>query len=203
MADSLSHMAVQLLSQAPARFALAGHSMGARVALEVLRTAPERVSRVALLDTGYRARAAGEAGEEETRKRLALLNLARSEGVRAMATAWVRGMVHPQRLSDDDLVGRILTMFERKSAGIFEQQIHALLHRPDAADVLRAITVPTLVLCGRQDSWAPVSQHEDMHARVRGATLTVVDDAGHMAPMERPEAVAQALLHWLAQDASA
>lgn len=71
------------------------------------------------------------------------------------------------------------------------------LLRPDATDVLRAIRVPTLVLCGRQDSWAPVTQHEAMQRLVPGADLVVVEDAGHMAPMEQPQAVAAALLHWL------
>lgn len=196
-ADSLAQMAHQLLETAPARFALAGHSMGARVALEVLRQAPERVSRVALLDTGYLARSAGAAGEEETRKRMALLEVARQQGVRAMALQWVRGMVHPQRLNDPVLLESIVTMFERKNADIFERQLRALLRRPDASDVLRSICVPALVMCGRQDSWAPVAQHEAMHRLIPRAVLAVAEDAGHMAPMERPEAVADVLLRWL------
>jgi pimeloyl-ACP methyl ester carboxylesterase len=198
--DDLAQMARALLTNAPARFALAGHSMGARVALEVLRQAPQRVSRIALLDTGYLARASGTAGEEEARKRQALLDVARAQGVRAMAIAWVQGMVHPQRLADDALIGRIVAMFERKSADTFARQIRALLGRPDASAVLAAIDVPALVLCGRQDSWAPVLQHEQIHQRIAQATLAVVEDAGHMAPMERPDAVSAHLLRWLEQD---
>ncbi len=197
LADSLTQMAWQLLDAAPERFALAGHSMGARVALEVLRVAPERISRVALLDTGYLARAAGAAGEQEAHKRQALLDVARSQGVRAMAAQWVQGMVHPERLQDAELLDAIVMMFERKSVDVFESQIRALLQRPDASDVLRAIRVPTLVLCGRQDGWAPVSQHAAMHALIPGAAFEVIEDAGHMAPMERPQAVAGALLRWL------
>lgn len=196
-ADRLPQMAQQLLDTAPPRFALAGHSMGARVALEVLRSAPDRVTRVALLDTGYLARAAGAPGEEEARKRQALLDVARRDGVRAMATQWVQGMVHPDRLQHAPLIGAIVDMFARKSPDVFERQIRALLQRPDATEVLRAIRVPTLVLCGRQDSWAPVPQHEAMHALVPGAVFEVIEDAGHMAPMERPQAVADALLRWL------
>lgn len=199
-ADRLPQMAQQLLAGAPPRFAIAGHSMGARVALEVLRSAPERLSRVALLDTGYLARATGPAGEEEARKRQALLDVARRDGVRAMATQWVQGMVHPDRLQDAPLIDAIVDMFARKSPDVFERQIRALLQRPDATGVLRAIRVPTLVLCGRQDSWAPVPQHEAMHALIPGAVFEVIDDAGHMAPMERPQAVAAALLRWLEQD---
>jgi pimeloyl-ACP methyl ester carboxylesterase len=174
--------------------------MGARVALEVLRQAPQRVSRIALLDTGYLARAPGAAGEEEARKRQSLLDLARAKGVRAMATEWVQGMVHPQRIADDVLIGRIVAMFERKSADTFARQIRALLGRPDASAVLGAIAVPALVLCGRQDSWAPVPQHQQIHQRIAQATLAVVEEAGHMAPMERPDAVSAHLLRWLDQD---
>ena len=196
-ADRLPQMAQQLLDRAPPRFALAGHSMGARVALEVLRSAPDRLTRVALLDTGYLARAAGAPGEEEARKRQALLDVARRDGVRTMAAQWVQGMVHPDRLQDATLIGAIVDMFARKNPDVFERQIRALLQRPDATEVLRAIRVPTLVLCGRQDSWAPVPQHEAMHALIPGAVFKVIEDAGHMAPMERPQAVAEALLRWL------
>jgi pimeloyl-ACP methyl ester carboxylesterase len=98
------------------------------------------------------------------------------------------------------LIGRIVAMFERKSADTFARQIRALLGRPDASAVLGAIAVPALVLCGRQDSWAPVPQHQQIHQRIAQATLAVVEEAGHMAPMERPDAVSAHLLRWLDQD---
>ena len=199
-ASSLVTMAQQLLDAAPARFALAGHSMGARVALEVVRLAPQRVSRVALLDTGYLPRAAGAAGEEEAAKRHALLKVAQEQGVRAMAQVWVQGMVHPARLGDVELVERILAMFSRKSADVFAAQITALLARPDASGVLRNLRVPTLLGCGAQDSWSPPAQHEAMLQLLPPAAegvIDVVEEAGHMAPMERPEAVAAGMLRWL------
>lgn len=196
--DDLQDMARRLLAQAPARFALAGHSMGGRVALEVMRLAPGRVSHLALLDTGYLPKAEGAAGEEEARKRHALLGIAQAQGVRAMAGDWVQGMVHPARLGDGPLVQAILDMFERKSAQVFERQIRALLNRLDASPVLQAVTVPTLVQCGRQDSWANVAQHQALHALLPGpAVLDIIEDAGHMAPMEQPQAVAASLLRWL------
>jgi len=156
MADSLPAMAAGVLASAPpGRFALAGHSMGGRVALEVLRQAPERVSHVALLDTGHLPRAAGEAGEQEAAKRHALLEVARTQGVAAMARTWVQGMVHPGRLSDAELIEAIVTMFARKSAGVFAAQIHALLNRPDGSEVLGSLRIPVLLQCGAQDSWSP------------------------------------------------
>lgn len=196
-ADSLTDMARRLLDAAPAQVLLAGHSMGGRVVLEALRLAPERIQGVALLDTGYLPKAAGADGEEEACKRFALLAKAREQGVRAMAREWVQGMVHLARWGDADLIERIITMFERKSASTFECQIRALLARPDASDVLRGIRVPTLLMCGRQDSWSPLVQHKAMQSLVPGAQLDVIDSAGHMAPMERPDEVAHAMTQWL------
>lgn len=197
-ADSLPRMAGQLLAQAPAHFALAGHSMGGRVAVEVLRQAPERVTHLALLDTGYKARAAGAAGDDEARKRHALLEIARTQGVRAMATQWVQGMLDPPRLADAALVEAIVAMFARKSADIFAAQIRALLARPDATPVLRQVRVPTLVLCGRADSWSPLAQHEEIAALLpTPEPVRVIEDAGHMSTMEQPQAVARQMLEWL------
>nr|WP_315463598.1 alpha/beta hydrolase [uncultured Rhodoferax sp.] len=200
LSNSLQAMAELVLAGAPeGSFALAGHSMGGRVALEVLRLAPQRVSHLALLDTGHLPRAAGEAGAEEARKRYALLEVARTQSVRAMAQAWVQGMVAPDRLHNAELIERIVAMFARKSADVFAAQIDALLHRPDASAVLRTVAVPTLLQCGAQDAWSPPAQHEAMRALVPHAVLDLIDHAGHMAPMEQPQAVAASLSRWLQQ----
>jgi pimeloyl-ACP methyl ester carboxylesterase len=196
-ANSLSGMAGQLLRAAPDRFALAGHSMGARVAMEVYRQAPERVTRIALLDTGYLPLAEGDAGQAEKNKRSQLLQIAQTQGVRSMASAWVQGMVHPGRLADAILIEAIVAMFAQKSAAVFAAQIQALLARPDARPVLQSLNVPALIACGDQDLWAPLVQHQGMQALAPRARLTVFADAGHMAPMEQPHAVAQALCDWL------
>ena len=124
-ADSLLAMAHQILETAPAQFCLAGHSMGGRVALEVVRLAPERVLRLGLLGTGYRAKEAGAAGETEVQKRQVLLDIAKQQGVRAMAQTWVQNMVAPSRLNDAALIEDIVHMFERKSEDIFKRQIKA------------------------------------------------------------------------------
>jgi pimeloyl-ACP methyl ester carboxylesterase len=171
--------------------------MGGRVALEVVRRAPGRVERLALLDTGCHARPPGAAGDAERAGRLALLASARERGMREMARTWVQPMVHPERLADAELIDAILAMFARRTPLQFEGQIAALLARPDAADVLRAVTCPALVLCGREDGWAPPPRHEEMAALMPGSRLAILDRCGHMAPMERPDAVAAALIEWL------
>jgi len=198
-ATSLGEMAERVLAAAPPTFALAGHSMGGRVALEVMRQARERVSRLALLDTGFGPKPAGAAGEEERARRLALLALARAQGMRAMAREWVRPMVHPDRLTDVALIDAILDMCERLTPAEFAGQIEALLARPDATSLLRSLRCPTLVLCGRDDAWSTLAQHEEMATLIPDASLAVVERCGHMAPMECPADVGAALAAWLAQ----
>ncbi len=194
--DSLGAMAEKVLREAPPRFALAGHSMGGRVALEILRRAPERVAALALLDTGVAPLAAGEAGEREAAGRHELLALAREQGMAAMAARWVQGMVWAPRLSDTALVQGVVDMFARRSADMFAAQIRALLARPDAGSLLAGIRCPTLVMCGEQDSWAPAARHREMAEKIPGARLVLVPECGHMCTLERPEQVTHALHEW-------
>jgi pimeloyl-ACP methyl ester carboxylesterase len=201
--DSLPAMADAVLEGAPAEFAIVGHSMGGRVALEACRRAPGRVMALALLDTGYQARPQDDAGEAERVERMRLVELARLRGMGAMAQQWVRPMLHPDRLDDAPLIRAILDMFERKSPDVFEAQQRALLARPDATGLLAGIACPTLVLCGREDAWSPPSRHEEMARRIPQAELVIVERCGHMSPMERPDAVSAALVRLLAKVADA
>jgi pimeloyl-ACP methyl ester carboxylesterase len=186
-------MARSVLETAPARFALAGHSMGARVALEVVRMAPGRVERLALLDTGMHPPREGEAAS-----RGALVELAYTDGMAAMAARWLPPMVAPRRKADEALLGPLTEMVSRATPQIFEGQQRALLNRPDTAPALAAVACPTTVIVGRQDVWSPVAQHEDIVAAIPGARLVVIEDSGHMSPVEQPQAVAAALQAWLA-----
>ena len=130
--NSLPAMAAATLKTAPPKFALAGHSMGGRVALEMFRQAPDRITHLCLMDTRHHPLPAGEPGEKERAGRYALLEIARQKGTRVMGEEWVKGMVHPDRLEDSELIDAILDMFARKGADIFEAQHTALLNRPDA-----------------------------------------------------------------------
>jgi len=198
-ADSLVVMAERILENAPAVFDLAGHSMGGRVALEVMRLAPRRVRRLALLGTGYRVKESGEAGAEELRKRQVLLDIARTQGVRAMAAEWVKPMVAPSRLSDPIFVEQIIAMICRKSEDIFKRQIKALIERPDASDVLSQVQIPTLVMAGAFDSWATPAQHQEIANHIPAKPeVAVIAPSGHMMMMEEPQLVAQQLNQWLA-----
>lgn len=194
---SLGDMARSVLDLVPAeRFSLAGHSMGGRVALEIARLAPQRIERIALLDSGLDPLAAGAAGDRERDQRMALLRLARQEGMRTMAKQWARGMVHPARI-DTPVFEEILRMIERQTPETFEAQIHALLNRPDAREPLRHLQCPALFACGRQDTWSPLSRHEEMHALCPGSRLVVIENSGHMSTMEQPATVCDALQEWM------
>jgi pimeloyl-ACP methyl ester carboxylesterase len=199
-ADSLPEMARRALAQVgdlETDVAIAGHSMGGRIAFEVWRLARERVGRLALLDTGAHPLADGEAGERERAGRMALLGIARRQGMRAMAAEWARGMVHPDRI-DGPVFEAVLDMFERKTPEIFAAQIDALLGRADAAPLLRTIDVPTLFATGAEDAWSPPAQHAQMQRAVRSSRLAVFAQCGHMSTIEQPDAVNRALADWLA-----
>jgi pimeloyl-ACP methyl ester carboxylesterase len=158
------------------------------VALEVFRFAPERVDGIALLDTGIHPRAAGE---EE--KRQALIDIARQQGMAAMCARWLPPMLHPEHSA---MLEPLTEMVLRSTPDTFANQQRALLDRPNAREVLPLIECPTLVLCGREDQWSPVTQHEEIAAGIPQSRLVVVEHSGHMAPFEQPEAVSAAMLEW-------
>ncbi len=197
--DSLPGMAERVLRDVDGDFAVAGHSMGGRVALEVFRLAPERVRGIALLDTGTQSLASGDAGEREVAGRHELVGIAQRDGMATMAEHWVQGMVWKPRLDDKPLIDGIIAMFARSSADVFAAQIRALIARPDSTDLLPRIACPALVLCGQEDSWAPAARHREMAQRIPGAALSLVPDCGHMCTLERPEPVTHALLDWHAR----
>ncbi|SEK00262.1 Pimeloyl-ACP methyl ester carboxylesterase [Sphingobium sp. AP50] len=190
-ADSLSEMADRVLKVMPRGCAVAGHSMGARVALELWRTAPERFVRLALLDTGVHA-----PNSEEARKRYALLALGRKAGIDALTDAWLPPMVAPHNRVDP-LMRRLREMVRAAGTDRFEVQIRALLGRPEVASLLGSITVPTLVGVGRLDIWSPPAQVRALAQQITGSRYVEFDGAGHMAPAEAPAAVTQALRGWL------
>lgn len=189
--DSITAMAESVLADTPASFAVAGHSMGGRVALELFRLAGERITRIALLDS-----ATGPAAADEEEKRMGWVELAREEGMAALADTWLPPMVHPDRLEDRVLMETLKTMIEHFTPDQFHGEIRALLARPDATPLLARIRCPALVLCGRQDSWRSPESHAEMAAAIPGAQFEIVEDCGHMAPIEKPAEVTAALRRW-------
>ena len=171
--------------------------MGGRVALEVWRQAPERVTALALLNTGVHP-----PRESEFETRGLLVRLARRYVMAALADEWLPPMMgaSPDRVAQ--VMPALRAMVQRSTVESFAGQINALLLRPDARPVLPSITVPTLLLSGTNDTWSSLSQHADMQRSVPRSTLVEIAGAGHMSPIERPDAVARALKGWLAATAS-
>jgi len=195
--NSIRTMADAVLQAAPSTFALAGHSMGGRVAFQILRLAPDRVSKVALFNTGADARPPGEAGETEERNRRRLLEIAQSQGMRPMAFEWLKGMLPAYRQNDNPLVEEIVAMFERKSPELFEIQMMALLGRPNATPFLPHILCPALVLTGFDDKWSPPARHLETARAIPHSELVVIPKCGHMSTKERPDEVTAAMRTWL------
>ena len=192
-AATLPEMASLALQQAPARFSLLGHSMGARVALEIVRRAPERVERHALVSTGVHPLRAGEAAS-----RHALLQLGRADGAEALVDRWLPPMVAPSRQGDQTLLSPLTAMCVSAGVETFGRQIAALIERPEVESILPGIDCPTLVLVGSEDRWSPPEQHRQIAAAIPGAVLRIVQGSGHMLPAEAPEAFLTAISEWLA-----
>jgi pimeloyl-ACP methyl ester carboxylesterase len=195
--DTIGDMAKAVLRDAPWKeFALAGLSMGGYVAQEILRQAPQRVTRLALLDTRSRPEQ-----PEETERRHQFIKLAQTErGFTPVTTRLLPLLLHPSRIKDAELVTVIRDMAERTGIDAYVRQQKAIISRPDFRPALPHIKCPTLVLCGRQDQLTPVTDSESIAAAIPGAKLFVVEECGHMSTMERPEIVNRKLREWLRAD---
>jgi len=193
--DTLDAMADSVLQEAPERFLVAGHSMGVRIAMQILDKAPNRVARLGLLDTGLHPANPGEA-----EKRQVLIDLATDKGMGEMARQWIPPMVHPDKTADGAFMQCIYDMVESYNVDQFRNQVNALLTRPDARPILARASRSTLLLCGREDSWSPPRQHEDMSSALPDhPPVVIISDSGHMSTMEQPEAVSKAMYRWLEQ----
>lgn len=190
--DSVAALAADVLACAPDRFALAGLSMGGIVAMEILRQAPERVARLALLDTNPLA----ERPEVKARRIPQMAAVERGELRRVM-----RDEMKPNYLADGPRQGAILdlcmAMAMDLGPDVFLRQSRALMDRPDQTETLRSYAGPSLVLCGRQDGLCPVERHELMHDLLPDSTLSVIEGAGHLPTLEQPEETTAALRRWL------
>lgn len=192
--DSLAAIVARLLAAAPPRFALCGLSMGGYIAFEVMRQAPERVTRLALLDTS-----AKPATPESNVPREQMIALAEKGAFDNVTTLLWQRLVAPSRLTDDSLRLRVRQMAEEVGADGFVRQQRAIMGRPDSRPGLSAIAVPTLVLVGEEDLITPVAEAQEIQAGIGpSAHLVTIPDCGHLSTLEAPEAVTRELTRWLA-----
>jgi pimeloyl-ACP methyl ester carboxylesterase len=192
--DTIGAMAEAALAMAPERFALGGFSMGGYVAFEILRRAPQRVTRLALMDT----QATPDTPEATARRRgfIEQTKLGRFHGVQPSLLPTI---VHRDHLNDQSIIQPIVEMAAEVGADGFCRSQTAMIARADSRPMLIEIKQPTLVLVGRQDMATPLARAEEMAADIAHSQLVVIDKCGHMAPLEKPAEVTAALRRWLTQ----
>jgi pimeloyl-ACP methyl ester carboxylesterase len=190
--DSMTAIAARILADAPPRFALVGLSMGGYIAFEILRQAPERVAKVALLDTGSRADVAAQ-----TERRNKQIALAQSGRFAEVTDALWPLLVHRDRQEDKDLNLLVRMMADETGPEAFVRQQTALRGRPDSRPGLAAIRCPALVVVGDGDTLTPPELAQEIAAGIPGATLVTIPESGHLSTLERPEAVNRALVAWM------
>lgn len=190
--DTLPEMAALILAAAPPRFALVGVSMGGYLALEIMRQAPERVAKLALVCTSARPDT-----PEQTAARRKMLEQARAVGFERFLALGADALTHPSRKGDPDLNAASIRMGRAAGLDGFARQTEAVIARADSRPLLAQIQVPTTIIVGDSDPLTPAVLSEEMAAAIPGATLTIAPDCGHVITLERPEVVNAALVAWL------
>ncbi len=189
--ETLRELAERVLDAAEPTFALAGFSMGGYVAQEIARLAPERIERLALIDTAIRV----DTPERAAQRRAVNAAASHDGAFLGIADRLMASYVDASRLSDKALTGRIQAMTQRLGREVFLRQNS--LPREDGEAALRALRCPIVVICGEHDAITPPAGQRDMAAAIDCSHLVVIPNAGHMTPMETPGAVNGALRHWL------
>jgi pimeloyl-ACP methyl ester carboxylesterase len=190
--NSMTAIANSILASAPPKFALVGLSMGGYIAFEVLRQAPERVVRLALLDTTARPDA-----PEQTKVRNEQIELARSGAFGKIVRAALPMLLHRQ--TDESLRNAVIQMAEETGAETFIRQQQAIMGRADSRPLLASIRCPTLVVVGEQDRLIPPDRSQEIAAGIAGSRLVTIPECGHISTLEQPQATTAALVEWLAQ----
>jgi pimeloyl-ACP methyl ester carboxylesterase len=190
--DTLGGIVERMLAKAPPRFALCGLSMGGYIAFEVMRRAPERVTRLALLDTS-----AKPATPETNALRQEMIGHAQAgQFERVMALMWQR-LVAPARREDAPLRDIVRRMALETGADAFVRQQHAIMARSDSRLDLAGYALPVLVLCGTEDILTPVAESQIIADGITGARLVTIPGCGHLSTLESPDTVTAELADWL------
>ncbi len=193
--DSVTALARSVLSAAPPRFALAGLSMGGYVAMEIMRQAPERVIKLALIGASARPDA-----PEQSAQRRGFIKTTHLGKFRGVTSRLLPQLIHPDRVSDAALAATIMAMARRVGREAFIRQQTAIIGRPDSRPSLSSIACPTLVLGGREDLLTPPPVLAELAAAIPGARHVIIEKCGHLPPLERPHALSELLKTWLLQE---
>jgi pimeloyl-ACP methyl ester carboxylesterase len=186
--DTMEGIAKSVLDAAPERFALVGTSMGGYAALEILRQAPERVTKLALMSTSAKPDT-----PERSKGRREQVEAARKTGMRAGTVALYPKLVHPARHEDAPLITTFIEMAEQLGVDAFARQIEAIIGRADSRPLLGDIKVPTLVIAGKDDQLITPDNSEEIASGIKGSRLELVEHCGHMGMIEKPESYTRLL----------
>jgi len=190
--DDMAAIAARILADAPPRFALAGLSMGGYIAFAMMRLAPERIGKLALLDTSARPDAVeSKAGREK------FIKLAETGKLSEVVDALTPRFLHRSRQNDEGLKQIVREMAAETGADAFVCQTKAIMSRPDSRPLLPQIKCPSLVLVGEGDELTPPDLAKEIAGDISDAKLVVVPDCGHLSTIEQPDAVNAALIEWL------
>lgn len=190
--DSIGAMADAVLARLPSGpVALAGFSMGGWIAQEIVRRARDRVSRLALISSG-----AGPANANE-RDMLARAAVAAATGFDSILERMLSVVMHPSRRNDKSLHDAVMTMWRAVGPVTYARQCRAIMERPDSRAILRALRIPMLIACGREDQVMSPAQTRQLARLMPSAQLALVDQCGHLLPLERPDELATLLRNWL------
>jgi pimeloyl-ACP methyl ester carboxylesterase len=192
--ETIGAMAEATLAMAPSTFALVGFSMGGYVAFEVMRRASERVERLTLMDTQ-----ATPDSPESTKRRRALLDQTKIGRFHGVQRTLLPQLVHGRHINDDAITQPIFDMAQEIGADGFVREQRAIIDRADSRRMLVDIDIPTVVIVGRQDQVTPLPRSQEMAADIANSRLVVLEECGHMSPLERPAEVTAALRRWLSQ----
>lgn len=191
-ASSMKDVAAQILKAAPERFALVGTSMGGYAAFEILRQAPDRVTKLIFMSTSAKPDA-----PERSKGRREQVASARKTGIRDITLGLWLKLVHPARHEDLALRELFIDMSEQLGVDAFERQIEAIISREDSRPLLPQIKVPTLVVVGKGDALITPDDGREIASGIPGARLEEVEHGGHMCMIERPETVTKLLRDFL------
>ncbi len=192
--SSMASLAQDILALSPPSFALVGLSMGGYIAFEIMRQAPERVLKLALLDTSARPDTA-----EQMEGRRLRIGMAQAGEFRAIPALMFPGLVHADRRGDRDLKAIVEEMALETGPEAFIRQQTAIMGRPDSRPTLAGISCPALVLVGNGDELTPPAMAQEIAQGIAGARFEVIPESGHLSTLERPGFVTQTLAGWLQQ----
>ena len=190
--ETINSMAARILEDAPDKFALAGLSMGGYIAQEIMRQAPERVEKLALLNTSAIADDAAQ-----IKRRKGLIQLVKMGRFKGVTPRLLPMLIHHDALENSQITSVITDMATNIGQNTFINQQKAILSRIDSRDDLKDINIDTLIICGRQDEITPIEIMQEIHDNIKKSNFHIIENCGHLSPLEQPKTVTNLMCDWL------